>query len=241
MEKFIKTLSTIITTILFYGIAAYTYMTYKGFVYTNGTFTIVKQAQARQNERPTGFANKIDENVALNFKDDNAIGDENAPLTLYEFSSLGCGHCANFHLNYLPDIEKEFISQGKLKVVFVNFPLDKKSEKGAMLAECLKSPQREKYINTVFMKQKEWMLSFRAEDLLKKYAIDETFSAEDAAKCLKDKELETRIIADRQEAMDKLNMQGTPAFLFSADGVNEIIYGIPKYEKLKSYIESRLK
>ena len=238
MEKFIRTLSTIITSVLFYVIASYVYLSNKGFVYENGTFTLVKAAQAAPERKE--FANRIDSNIALNFKDDKAIGDKNAPITLYEFSSLGCSHCADFHLNILPKLEADFVSNGKLRVVFVNFPLEAKSMKGAMLSECLSGEHREEFLKTVFLKQREWMLSFKAEDILAKYATDENFTEDDAKRCLSDDELAKNILADRQEAIDKLKMQGTPAFLFSSDGVNEIIYGVPEYDTLKAYIESRL-
>lgn len=240
MEKFIRTLSTIITSILFYIFASYFYLAGKGFIYENGTFTLVREARAATSNINTEFATQINKNIAFNFKDTNAKGDENAPLTLFEFSSLGCSHCANFHLNILPRLEEDFVSQGKLKVVFVNFPLEVKSMKGAILSECLSPQKREKFLNTAFIKQREWMLSYKPEEILSNYAIDEKFSKEDAKNCLQNDTLEKNILADRQEAIDKLKIQGTPAFLFSANGINEIIYGVPEYEKLKTYIESRL-
>jgi len=239
LEKLIRTLSTILTSILFYVLASYLYLTSKGFLYENGNFTLIKAAHAQFDE--SEFAHKIDSNIALNFSDEKSIGENKAPLTLYEFSSLGCGHCADFHLNILPKLEKDFISQGKIKVVFVNFPLEKKSMQGAMLYECLNAEQRGHFLNTVFLKQREWMLSFNSEELLTKYALNDSFSVDDAKKCLNDDILAKRIIADRQEAIDKLKMQGTPAFLFSANGINEIIYGVPDYELLKTYIENRLR
>ena len=240
MEKFIKNLSTVITSVLFYIIASYVYLSHKGFVYENGTFTLVKEANAAPQTEPLQFANKIDSQIAINFKTDNAVGDKNAPLTLFEFSSLGCSHCADFHLNILPELKKDFVDTGKLKIVFVNFPLDAKSMKGAMISECLTADKKEKFINTAFLKQREWMLSFKTEDMLVKYAIDEDFTKEQADSCLADDSLAKNILADRQEAIDKLKMQGTPAFLFSSNGLNEIIYGVPAYEELKEYIESRL-
>lgn len=239
MEKFIKSLSTIITAILFYTIASFLYLSGKGFVFENGTFVFVKEAKASA-DRDDSFAHKIDENIAINFSDDKSAGNKNAPLTMYEFSSLGCGHCADFHLNILPLLKQDFIDNGKLKVVFVNFPLEKKSMKGAMLSECLSAEKREDFLNKAFLKQREWMLSFNPEEVLFKYAVDDTFSADDAKKCVTDDKLAEQIIADRQEAIDKLKMQGTPAFLFSANGINEIIYGVPEYEQLKDYIENRL-
>ena len=108
MEKFIKSLSTIITAILFYTIASFLYLSGKGFVFENGTFVFVKEAKASA-DRDDSFAHKIDENIAINFSDDKSAGNKNAPLTMYEFSSLGCGHCADFHLNILPLLKQDFI------------------------------------------------------------------------------------------------------------------------------------
>lgn len=239
MEKFIKSLSTLITCTLIYVIASYIYLSSKGFEYNNGVFTLVKSAQADTN-KTNDFATAIDKNIALNFKTDKFIGDKNAPLTLFEFSSLGCSHCADFHLNILPKLEQDFISKGKLKVVFVNFPLEKKSMKAAMLADCLDNQERERFLNTVFLKQREWMLSFNVEDVLSKYVEDTGLSKEQINNCLNNDNMAQEILANRQDAIDKLKMQGTPAFLFSSQDKNEIIYGVPNYEKLKSYIESRL-
>ena len=216
-------------------------------MFENGTFVFVKEANAATDtkavdttDNKNSLAQKISSDIALNFNDEKAHGDANAPITLYEFSSLGCGHCADFHLNILPLLEQDFISQGKLRVVFVNFPLEKKSMKAAMLSECLDSQKREEFLKTAFLKQREWMLSFKSEDILSKYAVNENFDFEAAKKCVTDDKLAERILADRQDAIDKLKMQGTPAFLFTSGDVREIIYGVPEYEELKPYIESLL-
>ena len=140
----------------------------------------------------------------------------------------------------LPKLKQDFISQGKLKVVFVNFPLEKKSMKAALLVECLDNADREKLLDTLFLKQREWMLSFKFEDLLRKYANDLNLSQEQINKCLSDENMVQEITANTQEAIDKLKMQGTPAFLFSSKDKNEIVYGLSGYEKMKSYINSRL-
>ena len=84
------------------------------------------------------------------------------------------------------------------------------------------------------------MLSFKIEDILAKYVEDTGLSKDQISNCLTDDKMAQEILANRQDAIDKLKMQGTPAFLFSSEDKNEIIYGVPNYEKLKSYIENRL-
>lgn len=241
MEKFIRSLSAIITSLLIYVIGAYAYLSLKGFEFQNGTFSLVQSAEAADNQNASNsIAAKLDDNLSLTLTNVQSLGQNDAPLTMFEFSSLGCTHCADFHLNTLPKLEKDFIEPGLLKVIFINFPLDKKSMQGAMLAECMPEKNRENFLNTVFAKQREWMLSFNTEKLLTDYAVANGLNKTAIENCLKDDKLAQEIIADRQEAVSKLKMQGTPAFLISGNGKNEIIYGVVDYSLLKSYLEERL-
>lgn len=242
MEKFIRRLSAVITSVLIYVICAYGYLSLKGFVFHDGTFTLVQPAQAQISaaDNSQGIAVKLEDNVALNFKPAEIIGKSDAPLTMYELSSLGCTHCAHFHLNILPRLKKDFIDNGKLKVAFINFPLDRKSMQGAMLSECVPLQNRQNFLKMVFENQREWMLSFNTEKILKSYALANGLNKTDAAKCLENDTLAQQILNDRQEAIDKLKMQGTPAFLIAHNGLYEIIYGVTDYEELKNYLSGLL-
>lgn len=244
MEKFIRTLSTIITSLLLYVVCAYSYLSLKGFVYNNGTFTLVSPANAQSNEdtplEQNGIAVKLDDNMAVNFTPVYTFGDSKAPLTIYELSSLGCTHCADFHLNILPQLENDFIKSGKVKVSFVNFPLDRKSMQGAMLSECVPVLNRGKFINLMFENQRNWMLSLDADKKIKLFAADAGLEPKAAEQCLENKDLAQNILSLRQEAIDKLKMQGTPSFLVTGDGKNEIIYGVPEYQALVDYLNNRL-
>lgn len=242
MEKLARSISTIITFILVYTMGIYTYLTAKGFEYDNGTFTLVASANAAQETLPltNGIAAALDDNLSLNVKAPVVLGDENAPLTLYEYSSLGCTHCADFHLNILPRIQKEFIDTGKIKVVFVNFPLEKKSMQGAMLFDCVPQAYKHNFLNMVFSKQRDWMLSYRSDKILTSYALASGLNKNDAEECLKNDDLAKEIMANRQEAIDQLKMQGTPAFVVSGHGKKEIIYGVPSPEDLTAYLNGRL-
>jgi len=242
VEKFIRNLSTIITSILFYTIALYLYLTYKGFVYGNGTFTLVSPVAAAQlAPEANKIAARLDAMPALTLTNAESHGSADAPLTMYEFSSLGCGHCADFHLNILPKLDEDFVRQGKLKTVFVNFPLEKKSMQAAMLSRCVPADKRDEFINTVFAKQREWGLSYHAEKHFMKYAAAAGLSQAEAQTCLKNDTLAQEIIADRQEGINKLKMQGTPSFLISGKDGDEVIYGVRDYDELKNYLQERLK
>lgn len=247
MEKWIHRISFIITLCIMYVIAGFTYLSFKGFVYQNGTFELVKGAQAgwldfenndvvSQKQEPT----PVDVNVALNLPQTTIAGSPHAPLTIFEFSSLSCMHCADFHLNGIKKLEKDFLSTGKLRIVFINFPLDRGAMQAAMLAECINPNQKPDFLNLVFKKQREWVLSTETQKHLVNYAMMNGLSQSEAEKCLKNDELAKEIISYRQDAIDKLKIEGTPAFLISTKNKNEMMYGISNFIDFKAYLRERL-
>ncbi|HCU59350.1 MAG TPA: hypothetical protein DIC64_05160 [Alphaproteobacteria bacterium] len=247
MEKWIHRISFVLTFAFMYVLMAYVYLSFKGFVYQNGTFELVKKAEAgildfaKNDDEPEKKASAVlARNVALNLPQTIIAGDENAPLTIFEFSSLACTHCADFHLNGLKKLEKEFTSQGKVKVVFIHFPLDRRSMQAAMLAECVDYDKKADFLNLVFSKQREWVLAVEPEKDLINYAIINGLSAAAAEKCLKNDDLAKEIISNRQEAIDKLKIEGTPAFLISTENKNEIVYGISNINDFKNHLRERL-
>ena len=117
MEKFIKTLSAIITSVLFYIFASYIYLSHKGFVYENGGFTLIKEASAATDNQPLQFANKINPDIALNFKDDKAgyFGSYNIDKELFFLIELNTLEEEHYTLNnpvkvnlYSKEYNKEF-------------------------------------------------------------------------------------------------------------------------------------
>ena len=236
MEKTIRYISTFVTSLLLYVVCAYAYLSFKGFVFENGTFTLVGNAHAQSNDM---YA-ELNKNIAINFNPVYTIGDSDAPLTIYEISSLGCTHCADFHLNILPRLRKDFIDEGKLKIKFVNFPLDRKSMQGALVSQCMPVEARPAFVRTMFERQREWGLAFNAESVIKKIAAQNGFNAADFEACTKNSEMVQTILDERQEAIDKLKVQGTPAFLITGDGANEILYGMPDYNNFAAYLHNRL-
>ena len=236
MEKTIRYLSTFITSLLLYVVCAYMYLSFKGFVYENGTFTLVGNAYAQSNE----ISSPLNSNIAINFNPVYTSGSSDAPLTMYEISSLGCSHCADFHLNILPKLEKDFISTGKLKIKFVDFRLDGKSMQGALISQCMPEANRPAFVRSMFESQREWQLAFDSASVIKKIAAQNGFNAADFEACTKNSEMVQTILDERQEAIDKLKVQGTPAFLITGDGANQILYGMPDYNNFAAYLHNRL-
>lgn len=242
-EEIIKKLSTFIASFFIFFIAAGIYLQAKGYTISpDGKIYLVQSAQALdKNAAPQELSTPVPSAVNVVLPDGHALGNADAPITIYEYSSFGCFHCADFHLQTLPQLERDFIKNGKVRLVFASFPLDKKSMQAAMIAECIPEANYHEFLNTIFKNQREWGLSFNSDKVLINYASHNGISKEKAAACMKDDKIAEEIVATRQEAIDKLKIQGTPAFLIVSPTSREVIHGAPDYKDLKALLEKRLK
>ena len=102
-EQVIKKISAFVASVVVFGLAAGLYLGAKGFeLDENGNFVLVRPANAADEK---GISKDIPQNFG--FPQDHSLGSEKAPVTLYEYSSFGCFHCADFHLEVLPEIVKK--------------------------------------------------------------------------------------------------------------------------------------
>ena len=96
-----------------------------------------------------------------------ALGPANAPVTITEYASMTCGHCADFNETVFPKIKSEYIDTGKIRYVFREFPLDIKAAAGSMLARCIAKDDAGKYfavIDMLFRQQNDWVLEEHHRD-----------------------------------------------------------------------------
>ena len=235
-ERSIRIISKVLAAAVIFIMADVFYLMQKGFVWQDGSFVLVKNAQASATETP---ATEIDTS-SFALESQYILGDKNAPITIYEFSSLGCTHCSDFHLDVLPKLKKDFIDQGKVKLIFADFPIDKKSMQAAMLARCFPQDKYFDFLSFLFEKQMTWGLSFKTEKLLLDYAQINGLSKEKSLKCLKDDKIAAEIMYVRQQAMEKLQIQATPTFLLRSDMGDELITGVPNYKELSEKLNKRI-
>ena len=87
---------------------------------------------------------------------DHVLGDANAPITVIEYASLTCSHCAHFHTQVLPDIKKKWIDTGKVKLIYRDFPLDQIAAKAAQIAECAGNDKYFGVLDIIFRGQPQW-------------------------------------------------------------------------------------
>ena len=215
------------------------YFNYKGFVYENGKIELRKQTAEAAEPEYNGIAVVLPKGIVINASQKYSVGSPDAPLTMYEYSSLGCPHCADFHLDIVPDLQREYVWPGFLRIIFVNFPLDKNAMKAAMLSKCMTYDNYLPFINAMFSSQRSWWMETDDEQLFR-HAAEYGLSYDEAQSCVKNDRLAQEIIADRDEANKRLNVKGTPAFYITGADGNEIIYGTVSLRHIRDYLDSRL-
>lgn len=147
-------------------------------------------------------------------KGDRILGNPNAPITIVEYASLTCPHCAHFEQDVLPQIEKKWIDTGKAKLVLRDFPLDDLALAAAMIARCAPPDRFYPFINALFADQPQWVLPDpqQARQALFRIAELGGMNARTAEACLKNQALENAIVKERLVAAEDLGVNATPTF-----------------------------
>ncbi len=140
---------------------------------------------------------------------DIVVGKKDAPVTVIEYSSLTCGHCANFHKNVLPTLKKKYIDTGKVRYIIREFPLDNLAVAGFMLARC-KSDKYNEIVEDLYAHQEEWAFVRNPLEKLKERARKAGFTDDSFMQCLRDQSLLDKIVKVRNKASKEFNVNSTP-------------------------------
>ena len=159
------------------------------------------------------------------------IGDANAPIKIYEYSSLTCGHCAAFHKEVLPDLKKQYVETGLVQFYFRPFPLDPYAMTGAMLVQCAIPQARLAFLETLFKRQLQWVRSDDPLNSLRAYAKQAGMSGENFVMCLQSEANLTAVRSMYTAAKDELGVQSTPTFFVNGEKVAGNI-GLEAFKKL---------
>jgi protein-disulfide isomerase len=142
---------------------------------------------------------------------DIMIGSDKAPVTIIEYASMTCPHCAHFEETTLPELKKRYIDTGKVRYVMREFPLDALAAAGFMLARCAGPDKYETVVETLFAKQPDWVVQQPIAPLMaiaKQFGFtEESFNA-----CLANQKVLDDIQAVRDHAVNKLAVNSTPTF-----------------------------
>lgn len=143
------------------------------------------------------------------------LGKDDAPLTVVEYASLTCSHCANFHTKTLPAFKAKYIDTGKIKLVFRDYPLDGVALRGSMLARCAAPDRFFTYIDSIFRSQEGWIRSPDPVKALIQVVRLGGMSQADADTCLQNKELSESVVNSRMQAEQSFNVRSTPSFVIN--------------------------
>jgi protein-disulfide isomerase len=169
---------------------------------------------------------------------DMALGPVKAPVTITEYASMSCPHCAAFGENVFPMLRSKYIDTGKVRFVFREFPLDIKAAGASMLARCIANNDAGKYFGAVasLFQQQERLMADTVSTL---NMIGKQAGMDDKAieVCAKDQVLLDKLAADQKFAYEVLKVDSTPTFFING----EMLKGSMPFEDLEKKIKSLLK
>jgi protein-disulfide isomerase len=170
---------------------------------------------------------------------DMVLGSADAKVTITEFASMTCPHCAAFNAETFPKIKSAYIDTGKVRYIFREFPLDIKAAAGSMLARCIANGDAPKYFavtDMLFRQQNDWVAKNTTETLAR-IGKQAGLSQQQVETCLKDQTLLDKIAADQKYASDVLKVDSTPTFFINGDRIK----GETSFEEFQKKIDPLLK
>ncbi len=165
---------------------------------------------------------KAADNSILDIKDnDFYIGEENAPITIIEYASMSCSHCADFHNNTLGELKSEYIDTGKVRFIFRDFPFNYPALAGSMILRCVPEDVRYDYMNGLYKLQNSWVNRDHNKTRSELYKIMQSggMKQDDFDACLSNNDLENQLLESVMEAQREYKIGSTPSFI-----VNGVLY-----------------
>ncbi len=161
-------------------------------------------------------------------------GDEKAKITIIAYESLTCSHCATFHKDVYPQLKKDYIDTGLVKIEFRHFPLDVAAFNASKISQCNRNESL-KILESLYSNQQSWIKGNTVEEVndnLKKFLKNEGFNL-DFEKCINNKEIEDFVLNDRIEGTKNFKVNATPTIIIN----NEKFEKTLNYKNLKKTLE----
>jgi protein-disulfide isomerase len=146
---------------------------------------------------------------------DKVLGKPDAPVTIVEYASFTCSHCADFHLNSFKALKEKYIDTGKVRFIFREFPLDPLSTAASMMARCAPDQRYFPLADMLFSQQREWAGSDKPLDDLLAIARQAGFTQESFEACLKNQAIYDGINAAKRAGVDQHGVNSTPTFFIN--------------------------
>ena len=144
---------------------------------------------------------------------DKVLGSDDAPVTIVEYASFTCPHCASFHNETMPLLKERFIDTGQVRFVFRDFPLNEPALRAGMMARCVPEEQYFNVVDVVFQTLNQWSSGPNWMQSLSRIGRMAGLSQQAFDACMADTELEEKILALRLEGANTFNVQATPSFV----------------------------
>jgi len=170
---------------------------------------------------------------------DMVMGADNAPVTVIEYASMTCPHCAHFQETTFPELKKQYIDTGKVRYIFREFPLDNLAAAAFMLARCAGKDDKSKYfamIDTMFKQQRQWAVEKPIPPMLA-IAKQAGFTEESFNACLANQPILDGIEKIRTRAIKQFKVESTPTFFINGTKVP----GAISIEEMAKVIDPYLK
>jgi protein-disulfide isomerase len=167
---------------------------------------------------------------------DLVLGKADAPVTIVEYASMTCPHCANFHKTTYPALKSKYIDTGKVRFIFREFPLDDLAVAASMLARCAGAEKSMALIDVLFASQDKWAVRDPVPALLQ-IAKQAGFTQASFDECLKDQKLYNNILAMRERGSKEFKVESTPTLFVNG----KLQKGGATIEELDKLIQPLLK
>ena len=161
-------------------------------------------------------------------------GKENAKITIIAYESLTCSHCADFHKNIYPQLKKDFIDPGLVRIEFRHFPLDAAAFNASKIAQCNQLQSLE-ILESLYANQQDWVKGKTVIELnenLKKFIVKKGYKI-DFEKCINDKKIEDFVLNDRVEGAKEFKVNSTPTIIINNKKFDKSL----NYKNLKKSLE----
>lgn len=148
---------------------------------------------------------------------DIPLGAEDAPVTIIEYASMTCSHCATFHRETMPQLKSEYIDTGKVRLLFREFPLDSLALAASVVARCAGPEKFYGFLDVLFKQQRAWAGSSDPMKALERLARFGGLKKDDFEQCMDNRELRQQITASRFYGANEMGVQATPTLIINGE------------------------
>jgi protein-disulfide isomerase len=168
---------------------------------------------------------------------DQVLGRAEAPVTIIEYASKTCGHCASFHQDTLPRLKTEFIDTGRVRLIYREFPLDPLAAGAAMLARCAPEGRFFPLTDVLYQTQRNWASSNDPVAALLQIARQAGFTQESFETCLRNQQLLDALTAVRETAQRRFGVNSTPTLFING----QMFRGALRFDEIERIITPMLR